>query len=221
MSITIDLPPPLDAQLDQEAKREGISAEERATFLIVLATALFKEDKTTPFQDAVKTFLSHHSLDADHVASVFEELIRVCAAHHDEGKTSAAFQEALKHTTKPGNHEIDFVSLRQWRSALVHGVDVSAKAVFSDYAPAETLLQNAGRLNRQAQGDAGVAMPGPDAPHAQADENAAAIALLQSWLQEDATDDAEEIRKAQQELDEFKQAINTERDRAGARRIYP
>jgi hypothetical protein len=51
--------------------------------------------------------------------------------------------------------------------------------------------------------------------------NAASIALLQSWLDEDATDDPEEIRKAQEELDEFKRAINEERERAGARRIYP
>jgi len=47
------------------------------------------------------------------------------------------------------------------------------------------------------------------------------VALLQSWLEEDATDDPEEIRKDQEDLDEFKQAINAERDRAGSRRIYP
>lgn len=51
-------------------------------------------------------------------------------------------------------------------------------------------------------------------------ENAASIALLESWLREDATDDPEEIRKAQEELDEFKRAINAERDRAGARRMF-
>jgi hypothetical protein len=51
--------------------------------------------------------------------------------------------------------------------------------------------------------------------------NAASIALLESWLEEEATDDPEEIRQAQQELDEFKRAINAERERAGARRIYP
>jgi hypothetical protein len=51
-------------------------------------------------------------------------------------------------------------------------------------------------------------------------ENAASIALLQSWLEADATDDPVEIRRAQQELDEFKRAINAERDRVGARRVY-
>src|SRR5438067_11399732 len=35
------------------------------------------------------------------------------------------------------------------------------------------------------------------------EENAASIALLQSWLEEDATGDPEELRKAQEELDEF------------------
>ena len=53
------------------------------------------------------------------------------------------------------------------------------------------------------------------------DENAASIALLQSWLAEDATDNPDDIQQAQAELDEFKQAINAERERAGARRIYP
>lgn len=53
------------------------------------------------------------------------------------------------------------------------------------------------------------------------DENAASIALLQSWLAEEATDDPDEVRQAQEELDAFKRAINAERERAGARRLYP
>jgi hypothetical protein len=53
------------------------------------------------------------------------------------------------------------------------------------------------------------------------DENAASIALLQAWLAEDATADPEEMRKAQEELETFKQTLNAERERAGARRIYP
>ena len=57
----------------------------------------------------------------------------------------------------------------------------------------------------------------PPAP----EENAASIALLQSWLDEDATDDPDELRQAQTALAAFKQAINAERERAGARRIYP
>jgi hypothetical protein len=52
-------------------------------------------------------------------------------------------------------------------------------------------------------------------------ENAASIALLQSWLEEDASDNPEEIHQAEEELEEFKRGINAERDRAGARRIYP
>lgn len=53
------------------------------------------------------------------------------------------------------------------------------------------------------------------------DENAASIALLQSWLAEDATDNPDDIQQAQAELETFKKAINAERARAGARRIYP
>jgi hypothetical protein len=46
-------------------------------------------------------------------------------------------------------------------------------------------------------------------------------ALLQSWLEEDTTDDPDGRRQAETELEAFKQAINAERERAGARRIYP
>jgi len=53
------------------------------------------------------------------------------------------------------------------------------------------------------------------------DANAASIALLQSWLAEDATNNPDDIQQAQAELDAFKQAINAECERAGARRIYP
>lgn len=53
------------------------------------------------------------------------------------------------------------------------------------------------------------------------DENATSIALLRSWLAEDTTDNSDDMQQAQAELEALKQAINTERERAGARRIYP
>lgn len=62
----------------------------------------------------------------------------------------------------------------------------------------------------------------PPQPVPSADpENAASIALLQSWLQEDATDDPNDIREAEEELKEFKQNINAARARAGARLLFP
>ncbi len=45
--------------------------------------------------------------------------------------------------------------------------------------------------------------------------------LLRAWWEEDATDDPEEIRKAEEELAEFKQAMNETRAAAGARLLYP
>ena len=53
------------------------------------------------------------------------------------------------------------------------------------------------------------------------DDNAASMALLRSWLAEDATDDPDAIQQAEAELEAFKQAMNAERERAGARRLYP
>ncbi len=64
-------------------------------------------------------------------------------------------------------------------------------------------------------------LPPVDTATAEFEANAASIALLKSWLSQDDSSDPDEIRHAQDELDQFKQAINAERDRAGARRVYP
>ncbi len=47
------------------------------------------------------------------------------------------------------------------------------------------------------------------------------IALLKSWLEEDATDDPEEIRQAEEELREFKRNMNANRAATGERIPYP
>ena len=52
-------------------------------------------------------------------------------------------------------------------------------------------------------------------------ENAAAIALLKSWREEDATEDSEDIRQAEEELEEFKRNMNANRADTGERLPYP
>lgn len=52
-------------------------------------------------------------------------------------------------------------------------------------------------------------------------QNEAAIALLQSWLRDDATTDPEAIREAEQELEELKQHLNANRRATGERRVFP
>ena len=54
-----------------------------------------------------------------------------------------------------------------------------------------------------------------------APKNAAAIALLQSWLQTEPTDDPEEIRQAEEELAEFKRNMNANRAATGERLVFP
>ena len=49
----------------------------------------------------------------------------------------------------------------------------------------------------------------------------ATMALMKAWLEEDATDDPEEIRQAEEELREFKHNMNLPRKAAGARLLYP
>ena len=62
-------------------------------------------------------------------------------------------------------------------------------------------------------------VPPPAAPVIDA-ENAAAIALLQSWIAEAPTD-PEEIRQAATERDEFMQNLNKNRIESGERSLFP
>ncbi len=52
-------------------------------------------------------------------------------------------------------------------------------------------------------------------------KNAAAIAMLQSWIDEDATDDPEAIRQAEEELEELKRNLNANRAATGERLVFP
>ena len=52
------------------------------------------------------------------------------------------------------------------------------------------------------------------------EENATAIAQLKLWMSEEATDDPEEIRQAEEELAEFKRNINANRAATGERQVY-
>lgn len=79
MPLTIELPPQLGDMLREEADKAGLSPQEHATLLLSLATALLGDDNPTPFRDAVRLFIAQHSLDADQVACVFEELVARCA----------------------------------------------------------------------------------------------------------------------------------------------
>ena len=54
-----------------------------------------------------------------------------------------------------------------------------------------------------------------------AQKETATMALMKSWLEEDATDDPEEIRAAEEDLREFKRNMNQPRKEAGARLLYP
>ena len=51
--------------------------------------------------------------------------------------------------------------------------------------------------------------------------NTATLELLASWRVQDATSDAEQIRAAEQELAEFKKAMNENRTRSGEPLVYP
>jgi hypothetical protein len=52
-------------------------------------------------------------------------------------------------------------------------------------------------------------------------ENAAAIAFLHRRMKEEATDNPQEIKSAEQELLEFKRNLNANRTETGERLLFP
>ena len=52
-------------------------------------------------------------------------------------------------------------------------------------------------------------------------QETATMALMRSWIEEDATEDPAEIRAAEEDLREFKHNMNQPRKEAGARLLYP
>jgi hypothetical protein len=62
--------------------------------------------------------------------------------------------------------------------------------------------------------------PNGDAPVVDA-ENAAAIAMLNRWRRENATDDPEVIRQATEEYEELKRNLNANRAAAGETPVFP
>ncbi len=52
-------------------------------------------------------------------------------------------------------------------------------------------------------------------------ENAAAVAQFRLWREQDATDDPEEIRKAEEELEDLRRNLNANRAATGERLISP
>lgn len=52
------------------------------------------------------------------------------------------------------------------------------------------------------------------------EKNAAAIALLQSWIEEDATDDPEKLRRADAEIAELTDNLNKNRIDSGERPLF-
>jgi hypothetical protein len=127
MELTLELPPPLDEELASEAAREGLSPADQATLLLHLATVLLEADRTTLFQEAVKAFLSSRSLDANQVASAFQELVRSCVTPHDLGKETDAFQNSLSMDVDlPVSYAPELI-LRNWRNPPVHRIQAARR----------------------------------------------------------------------------------------------
>ena len=75
-------------------------------------------------------------------------------------------------------------------------------------------------MNRQTSSGTD-ATPPMGQPSANDSVDTTTLDLLASWRRLDATDDPEEIRAAEQELAEFKRAMNDSRALAGELILYP
>jgi hypothetical protein len=109
MTLSIELPAPLQEELALEAEREGLTVSEQATLIIYLATALLKERPDTPFRNAVRSVLEDRRIDPRQLSSALEELKKLCIVSLPE-PASKAFDE----------HDRSCISLRHWRDAVVH-----------------------------------------------------------------------------------------------------
>ena len=87
-------------------------------------------------------------------------------------------------------------------------VPIDAEEIRKSEEGVEELMQNLNR-NRIETGERPIFAP-----------TARAAVYLKSRLQAEATDDPEEIRQAQADLDEMKNTLNAERSRSGAAPIF-
>src|SRR5260370_33953841 len=113
--MALEIPSPLDEELTWDAEREGVSTNDLATLLLCLTHALLNESRPTPFQEAVREFLSSQSLDSHHVAAVLEGLVRLCL--RQPGESDPSSEEEIRYGKDIG----DMVALLQlWRNSIVH-----------------------------------------------------------------------------------------------------
>jgi hypothetical protein len=131
------------------------------------------------------------------------EVAVVCNASNDQQSTDdsregTAMKLTLDLTPDQG--------ARLFAAARTTGIDLSA--LVTDTVPeSEAFVRSL------------VSQPNPTVKPVIDAENAAAIALLNQWIAEDATDDPEEIRLADEEVAELKRNLNANRVATGERLV--
>ena len=85
MTMVLELPPPLEEELTQEAERIGVPADEHAQYLLWVASALLDRSNSTPVSATVRGFLAEHSVDHERVRRMLEQLVRRVQASTDDG----------------------------------------------------------------------------------------------------------------------------------------
>ena len=114
-----------------------------------------------------------------------------------------------------GEHGIDFFTDEMWQQDRAAATEM--KGIRSAESDGEILADHVAELEVHAPMAEATECTNPPIDA----ENAAAIALLDFWLQQDATDDPEEIRKADEEFEELRRNLNANRAATGERLVFP
>lgn len=152
MSLTLDLPEPLNRELSDEAAKEGVSPSDHAALLLCIIAAFHDLGKAeTPFQQVVKAISESHSVAPHRLAALVNDLVEYCQAPAGHGKMEAALSSLASQTTtvQPQEHDLLLI-LPYWRQGIVHApLDVSVKKWTGTAKPVEYLQQSHGRIARR------------------------------------------------------------------------
>jgi hypothetical protein len=147
MAISIDLPAPLEEELEMEAEREGVTVSEQATFWLQLMTSLTRDGRKTPFRTVVQAYLRQNSLDAERLADVFEGLMALCLHESAQQPLPIGDGNDVKSLLIDSNTILSL--LRHWRSPINHrSIEDDADLIVHELPPLGDLIQQNGRKNR-------------------------------------------------------------------------
>jgi hypothetical protein len=85
MTMVLELPPPLEEELTQEAEKIGLAADEHVRLLLWVASALVYQAESNPLSEAVRELLAEHSVDPEEFGRILGALVQRVQPGKDGG----------------------------------------------------------------------------------------------------------------------------------------